>query len=181
MKRLWPVAVLALLVSAPALAQTPWIHVEVDEGGDDASHVKVNLPVSVVEIALEAAPDEIVDDGEIHLAHIDEELDIEDMRRLWDELRETGDAEFVSVEEDEKTVKVRRTGELIVVDIEDRRDGRDDGRIEVPVSVVDALFSGDGNDLNIGAALAELRTQRGDIVRVTDGETRVRVWIDESN
>ena len=134
-----------------------------------------------MQIALEAAPDEFVSDGNIHLDHVDEDLDIEDMRRMWNELRDVGDAEFVSVEGDDETVSVRRVGDKVHVDVDDHDDG-DQVRVEVPVSVVDALFSGsDGDSLDIEKALEELRSQRGDIVRVEDGETKVRVWIDERN
>ena len=51
--------------------------------------------------------------------------------------------------------------------------------VEVPVRVVDALFSGDGETLNIEEARDELSKERGDIVNVDDGETKVRIWIDE--
>jgi hypothetical protein len=53
--------------------------------------------------------------------------------------------------------------------------------VEVPVAVLDALFSGQGEELNIRAALAEIQKIRGDIVRVSDDDSRVRVWIDDSN
>ena len=48
------------------------------------------------------------------------------------------------------------------------------------VVVVDALFSGQGGELNIRAGFAELQKRRGDIVRVDDNGKSVRIWIDES-
>ena len=53
--------------------------------------------------------------------------------------------------------------------------------VEVPVEVIDALLSGEGNDLNVLAAVEKLDGRRGDLVRVTDGGTKVRVWIDEKD
>ena len=67
MNRFWNVAVstlFAFAAAAPLYAQAPWIHVDVSEDGEDGTHVKVNLPLSVVQIALEAAPDEFVSDGQ---------------------------------------------------------------------------------------------------------------------
>ena len=78
MKRLL-LAALALLVAMPLFAQTPWIHVEVDETGEDDTRIRVNLPLSVVQVALEAAPDTIISDGELHLRHVDKDLDIESL------------------------------------------------------------------------------------------------------
>ncbi|GMR22988.1 MAG: hypothetical protein BMS9Abin37_1376 [Acidobacteriota bacterium] len=182
MKRLLLVA-LALAVATPLFAQTPWIHVAVDETGEDDTRVNVNLPLSVVQVALEAAPDKIISDGKLHLRHIDKDLDVETLRKMWAELRETGDAEFVTIEKENETVRVRREGDFIriyIADIDDRADGEPEQvHVDIPVTVVDALFSGDGETLNIKDALAELSEERGDIVRVDDGETKVRIWIDE--
>lgn len=178
------VAAFALLVlAAPLAAQTPWIHVEVDESGDDEAHVRVNLPLSLVEVALEAAPEKpvkIVKKGHIHLHHVEGDIDVEDLRRVWQELRQTGDAELLSVEEKNQTVSIRREGDRVLVEVDEREDG-DKVRIQVPVSVVDALFSGDGPELNVKEAVSELKTLRGDIVRVDDGRSKVRIWIDERN
>ncbi len=182
MNRTFLAASLALAVGAvPLQAQTPWIHIEVDENEADASHVKVNLPLSVVQIALEAAPDKIVNDGRIHLHHIDEDLDIEDLRRMWQELRSAPDSELVSIEGKEgETVSVRRRGDQILIDVDDRQD-KHTVRVQLPVAVVDALFSSEGQELNLKDAIAELKKLRGDIVRVDDGETKVRIWIDEKD
>jgi len=172
---------LALTFAAiPLQAQTPWIHIEVDENEADASHVKVNLPLSVVQIALEAAPEKIVDHGKIRMNHIDEDLDVEDLRRMWNELRSAPDSELVTIQEKEETVSIRRQGDQILVEVDNRKDG-DTVHVQVPLTVVDALFSGEGQELNLKEAISELKSLRGDIVRVDDGETKVRIWIDEKD
>ena len=177
---------LALAVATPLFAQTPWIHVVVEETGEDDTRVNINLPLSVVQVALEAAPDKIISDGKLHLRHVDKNLDVASLRKMWAELRDAGDAEFVTIEEDNETIRVRREGDFIRIDIDviDDIDDRADGKpervhVHIPVAVVDALFSGDGETLNIKDALSELSKERGDIVRVDDGETKVCIWIDE--
>ncbi len=182
--RILTAAAVTFLLATSAFAQSPWIHVEVDERGDGDSHVSVNLPLSVVQVALEAAPHKIIEDGQLHLGHIDHDLEIDDLRRMWEELRNAGDAEFVSVEGDDENVKIRRQGDFIRIDVEDRGDAdgkADQVHVEVPIKVVDALFSGEGEELNIKEAIRQLSSQRGDIVRVDDGESSVRVWIDEKD
>lgn len=171
---------IVLSCTAAVLAQTPWIHVDVDESGEDAAHVQVHLPLSVVRIAMEAAPENILSEGELHLSHVDQDLDIESLRRLWRELRKVGDSELVSVEKPDEIVRVRREGDYVLIDVEERAgESPEQVHIEIPVTVVDALFSGEGETLNVADALSELSTERGEIVRVDDGETRVRIWIDE--
>jgi hypothetical protein len=175
-------ALSCLLLAAPVSlqAQTPWIHVEVDEGEPDASKVKVNLPLSVARIALEAAPEKVMEDGRISIEHMDSDLDVEDLRRMWNELRSSGESEWVSMEKEGETVSIRQEGERILIKVDDRNK-KDRVDIQVPVQVVDALFSGDGSELNLKAAMTELESHRGDIVQVDDGRTRVRIWIDEKD
>lgn len=166
-------------VATPLLAQTPWIHVEVNESGGEASHVKVNLPLSVVEVAIEVAPEKILREGHLRF-HSDEDVDVEDLRRMWQELRATGDADFVSIEEEDATVSVRRQGDRVLVNVDDRK-GEGQVQVQVPVSVVDALLSGEGQELNLKDAISELKSLRGEIVRVDDGNDKVRIWIDEKD
>src|SRR5262245_59429901 len=58
------------LASSAAHAQVgtaaAWLHVRVEEG-PKGSKVSVNLPLTLVEAALQAAPDTIADGGKIHL------------------------------------------------------------------------------------------------------------------
>ena len=172
----------ALLLGAAGLAgaQTPgaWLHVRVDEGAKK-SRVSVNLPVSVVEAVLEAAPEKMVSKGRVHLGHENHHMKVADLRRAWRELKATGDAELVTVEEEDQTVRVARAGDLVVVHV-DKASGKESVRVEVPVDVVDALLSGEGEELNIRAAFGLLQKRRGDIVRVHDDEHKVRIWIDEA-
>ncbi len=170
---------------------TPWLHVRVEEV-KDASKVSVNLPLSVVEAVLKASPELIERHGRIHLGrdHDGHGLKLADLRRVWKELAAVGDAELVSVESDDENVKVQKKGDLVQVFVEQKgrtdKDGKkvkggEQVRVEIPVSLVDALLSGEGDEANIEAAITELRKRRGDIVRVQDDDSHVRVWIDEQN
>lgn len=170
---------LAATGQAAAQGAGAWVHVRVEEPARK-SKVSVNLPVSVVEAALQAAPETVVSKGRIRLGrhHGGSDLSVADLRRAWNELKATGDAEFASVEDEDETVKVSRAGNLVLVHVE-KPAGREAVRVEVPIEVVDALLSGQGEELNIRAAFAELQKRRGDIVRVRDENSTVRIWIDE--
>ena len=172
---------LALSVAAGgALAQeaaTPWIHVRVEEA--KGTKVNVNLPLAVVQAALTLAPERLVEKHQIRLHH-GHKLKVSDLRKMWTELRDAGDAEFVSIEEEDKTVTVRRVGDRIEVRVEEPEDG-EQVRVDVPVALVDALLSGEGEEVDIAGAIAELAKMRGEIVTVIDKDDTVRVWIDEKN
>lgn len=182
-------AALVALPAAMATAQTgtPWLHVRVEEARK-SSKVHVNLPLTVVEAALRSMPEMIEEHGRLHIGD-HHRLKLADLRKVWKELAAVGDAELVSVDSDDENVKVMRKGDLLQVFVDNKprtdKEGRERGgervRVEVPVSLVDALLSSEGDEVNIEAAVAELRKRRGDIVQVQDDDSHVRVWIDEQN
>lgn len=174
----------ALMLAGPGRVEAQgtgaWLHVRVEETGRQ-SKVSVNLPVSVVEAALQAAPETVVSEGRIRLGRYQrdgKDMSVSDLRRAWSELKATGDAEFATVEDENEKVRIARAGNLVLVHVE-KPAGRESVRVEVPIDVVDALLSGQGNELNIRAAFAQLQKRRGDIVRVHDDDSTVRIWIDE--
>jgi hypothetical protein len=76
-------------------------------------------------------------------------------------------------------VKISRKGSKLYVHVDERRGNKDQVRVEVPVSLVDALLAGNGETLNVDAAVAELeRMGPGEVVHVVDGEDSVRIWIE---
>jgi hypothetical protein len=168
---------LVALPAAPALADTPWIHIRVEEAKDQ-SKVSVNLPLSVVEVALEAAPELIEEHADIDLG--DEKFKVETLRKIWQELSAAGDAELITVESEKENIRVLRRGDLVQVFVKDSQKD-EEVTIEVPVSLVDAALSGQGSEINLKAAIAELQKQRGNIVTVREPDTTVRIWIDEQN
>jgi hypothetical protein len=181
---------LSALPAATAAAQTgtAWLHVRVEEA-KEATKVSVNLPMTVVEAILKASPEIIEKHGKIHIGE-EHGLKMADIRKAWKALAEAGDAELVTVESEEENVKVMRKGDLVLVFVDNKakpgKDGKpgkrgEEVRVEVPVSLVDAFLSGEGEEGNIQAAVAELQKRRGDIVRVKDDDSNVRVWIDEQN
>jgi hypothetical protein len=184
MRKSFVSAGLGLLVLAPvadvrAQSGTPWLHVRVEEARKDAK-VSVNLPLGVVEAALKAAPDQIASHGRLHVGRHDHGLSIAELRRLWKELRATGDSELVSVEDENETVRIARAGDLVQVRVS-KAGGGEEVHVDLPVSLVDALLSGDGESVDLSAAMVEVRKLRGDIVRVKDDDSHVRIWIDEEN
>jgi len=170
------------LVASSAAAQTPggWVHIQVEEP-QRASRVHVNLPFAVVEAALKAAPDTVVSSGHIHLGlSSHDELSIADVRRIWEAVRNAGDADFVTVEHGEQNVKVARHGDLVEIHVE-QPGQHQQADVTVPASLVDVLLAGDGETIDLKAALAELKKRQGDVVRVKDSDGNVRIWIDDKS
>jgi hypothetical protein len=179
--------VLTLLAAAfvPARASSvesrsdddPWIHIQVLENGGQKSRVEIHLPLSLVEVALDMAPADVMAHGRLKVHSSD--FTVAEMRWLWNELRAAGDAEFVTVEETYERVTIAREGNHVLINVTALPAGTHKVKIEVPVSVVDALFAGDGASLDVKGALSQLKTLRGEILTVDDGPEQIRIWIDE--
>ena len=80
-KLLAVLAVVALAAPAAAHAQeSSWIHVRVDEA--DGAKVRVNLPATMVDVALEIADEKGLEEDHLHFGP-DSEVSLDQMRRLW--------------------------------------------------------------------------------------------------
>ena len=163
----------AMTVLVTAQEVQPWIHVEIEsQEGENAS---INLPVATLEAVLSMVPETIVTDGQVRVGE-EHDVSVSVLREMWQQLRSAGDTEFITLEEAGQTVRVARVGDQIEV----RVDGSDGTvRVDLPVAIVDALFSGEGDNLNIAAAIGELKNLRGDIIHVREEGRQIRVWIDE--
>lgn len=155
--------------------ETAWVHVRIDEPVKQ-SRIRLNLPMPAVEAALKAAPDSIALDGG---TPISPEMNLDRFRRRWKELETTGNAEIVSVEEGEALESISKKWGRLLIHLQNDKESKTVD-VAVPETVVDALFSGAGQELNIRAAVAHLRTMRGDLVRVHDRSSTLRIWIDRS-
>jgi hypothetical protein len=177
------VALGGIVVGAPPLhaqggSPGAWLHVRVEEPSR-SSKVSVNLPLTVVEAVLAAAPDTVVREGRLHLGREHHGLSVAEMRKIWAELKNAGDTELVTVEKKDETVKVARQGDLVQVRVQ--REGREAVKVDVPLSLVDAALAGEGDAIDVKALVKELGKRRGDVVQVDEKDSKVRIWIDESN
>lgn len=169
-----------ILAQTPvAQAPTPWVHIRVEEPRKE-SKVSVNLPLSVVQAAMALAPQQVASHGKIHLGSEGHDLSVADIRKLWKELKNAGEAEIVSVQEKDETVSVARKGDHLQILVA-KPSEKESVHVDVPTEVVDALLGGEGEELNIKDAIAVLQKMRGDIVKVDGKDGQVRIWIDERN
>lgn len=160
---------------ADAAGEASWIHVRVDEA--DGAQVSLNLPMSLVDVALDAAGEDAFDEDDLRL---EGDVEIDDLRRMWRELRDAGDAEFVDVRDGDEHVRVFRRGDRVFVHVDE--DDREKVRIEMPAAIVDALLGTEGDRLDVEAAARELaRVGDREMVRIDDEGTTVRIWVDDSN
>jgi hypothetical protein len=165
---------LALAEEPSGAKEGPWIHVEVREG--DETQATINLPLSMAGVAL-GLSNEMIQEHHPGLTVEGSEVTISSFRQLWNDMRAAGDTEYLAAKDDDGSLRIFRKGDTVHID----GDGSDGEklRVRVPVAVMDALLSGEGDELNIPAAVSRLaELGKGDLVQVEDGEDFVRVWIE---
>jgi hypothetical protein len=172
----WTLAVIACSGAAASASEGLWLHVKVDEA--EGAKVSVNLPVALVEKALPMIPD-----GDWHNGHItidgDINWSISDLRELWQEVRATQDMTFVTVEDDDESVRVWKEGDYLMIKVLENHGQDSEVNVRIPARVVDALLSGEGDEFDFHAAISALAAEgEGELVTVNDDEDRVRVWVD---
>jgi hypothetical protein len=173
-------AVVIILVAgfASAASSKMWVHVNVQDSTKEET-VKINLPLSVIEAMLPMIEEEHLRRGSIEIN--DHDFQVEDLRKAWNEIRDEGDMDFITVEGRDGNVSVRIQGNYLLVQPEKQSDHRKVD-IRIPIQVVDAMLSGSGNQLNLAAGIKALRDSGvRDIITVNDNHSSVRVWIDENN
>ena len=182
-RKILPVALLTLglgaLQARAADTEDLWIHIHVRDAQE--GRVSINLPISVVEKMGNAIPADTKGNGKLRFN--DEDVSVSELREMWAELRKHPEATFITVDDAHSKVRVAKKGGYLIVRAREHGGGRDeDVEMKIPGTVVDALLSSPGEQLNVGAALKALaREGEGEIVTVTgDGET-VRIWIDASS
>jgi hypothetical protein len=177
-KRIFGTALLAAgLAIGPAAAADLWLHLKVDGGRHD-EQTEINLPLSLVESFAPMLQGKVRGGHRIRLR--DRDYDVDELRRIWRQLEDGPDATYVTVDEPDSKVKIaKRRGYLVMTAVDRGRDG-DEVEARIPISVMGALLSSSGDELDVGAALRELvRYGEGELMTVVSDEETVRIWIDD--
>jgi hypothetical protein len=168
---------LSLLAGAASADTQRWLHIKVHEQNGDRARVSVNLPVTMIEAV---AP--LVDAKSMHGHHLridHSDIDGADLRQIWQTLRTASDGNYVTVDSDHENVRIKKQNGFMYIQASDRRERGEQVEVKIPVSVVDALFSGGDDDLDLGAAMRALaRAGEGEFVSVTSDDATVRIWVD---
>lgn len=173
----------ALLLSAGAVqAQEAaaddaarWVHVRIEEA--DTTKASINVPVSMIDAVLQSRGKDGFDADDLELGS-EGDLGVDDLRRMWKEARDAGDADFVDVRDGDEHVRVYKRDGRLHVKVDE--DGKEKVRVDLPASVVDALLGGEGRRLDFQAAARALGDAgQQEVVRIDDGASRVRIWVDD--
>ena len=173
-------AILAVAISVQAMAAGQWLHVRVEERGNEET-VKVNVPLALAESLLPMVEEHgRLGRHGIRIGRHRHHWTVQDLRDAWQKAKAEGNFEFLSIEKGNESVRAAIEGENLVVRGTEGDD--EEFNVQVPIQVVDALLSGSGEELDFRAALESLSNLGSQtLVSVKDRDSVVRVWIDESS
>ena len=106
------------LTAARVSASDLWIHVKVHDAKED-SHVTVNLPLSMIEKTASLIPSEARNSGKIRIN--DKDMDVAELRKLWDDVKNRPDATYVTVDEKDSKVRIAKKGDYLHIVAQDRK------------------------------------------------------------
>src|SRR5688500_8060761 len=102
---------LVLLAGVSTAASKLWVHVHVEDAAKEET-VKIKLPISVIETMLPIIEQKKLRDG--HIKVHDSEFRVEDLRKVWNDIRDEGDMEFVSVQGKDKNIRMYIQGNYLL-------------------------------------------------------------------
>jgi len=167
--------------SAKSSQPDRWLHVRIVSQNDKAETVRVNVPLELAEKVLPAIDHDRLHDGKIRITRA--ECDGVDLRALLDAVRSSKDGEFVTVQKKDAEIRVaKRDGQFLVHILDKNKPKESQVEVKIPMKVVEAMISGDKDELDLLAGLHALSAQ-GDteLVSVKGDDSTVRVWLDSKN
>jgi hypothetical protein len=163
-------------------AENRWLHVRVEEAGPEGELVRINVPLSLAEKVLPAINSKELRGGKVKVSEA--KFEEVDLRAILEALRTAPENEFVTVESSHQNVRVAKAGGNLLVKVRETKgkDSAETVEVSIPFPVVDALLSGNKDELDILAAVRALGTI-GDVTLVTvhDKKNKVRIWVDSQN
>jgi len=157
-----------------AAAADLWLHIDVNGKGEQAN---VNPPLSMVRSMAPMLEEK--GHGAKRLRVRDKDLSVSELRQAWREIENGPDANYVTVRDRDSDVRIGKQGDYLRLKVKDHGPNGEDVEMKLPLELVAALLSSDGDELNFVAALEALaRRGEGELLTVNGNEETVRIWVD---
>lgn len=155
-------------MSAMAANEVKFINVDIQVTEQETpTEVKLRVPMGMIN-AFAPQVNQALNEAQL------EEQEI-DFVGMWNELRNAGPNNFITVDGTDGTVNVSTTETELIVSVESDEQNM---KVTMPLAVGDAFFAQDG-DFSLETLLAELQEFEGqDLVTIEGDNINGRVWID---
>ncbi|HZI92944.1 MAG TPA: hypothetical protein VFE84_01770 [Patescibacteria group bacterium] len=168
---------LLTMTASPALASDKdviWLRVEVNDQGGDHQKVKVNVPLSLIEVVVDS-----IDKREF-MSNLEAGHPSLDIPKLWREVRKMEGSDFVTVESEKEHVRVWKDREFFRINVQEEGYSEPNIEVKLPLAIMDYLFESRTRDLNFQDLVDELRGHLPlTLVTVKHEENRIKIWLED--
>lgn len=169
-------ALISLTGWQAAVAEEPtiWLNVEINGSEAAGPKVKINMPISLIEVVINS-----IDTTEV-MQHLKTEKGI-DLTNLWRNLRDADVDEFVSIDSGDEQVKIFKEGQNLRVTVKEAGFDEPNVQIRIPFTVMDFLVEGaTRNEFRLSQLVEQLRGNLPLVlVEATHEDENVKIWIEE--
>jgi hypothetical protein len=179
-------------LAAGSTADDLWLHMTVEETDGEEVRIRVNFPLRFAEALLPLMNGGNLHRGRVRIDIDDSDMGANDLVAAWRAVKEAREGQFVEIhpargdrgDDDDEQVEAARVGDTLVLRARDT-DSR--AQIRVPMRVAETLVEAavdsdadDSAEIDVAALLRDMREiGPGELVTATDGESHVRIWIDD--
>src|ERR1700726_4314781 len=138
-------------------AKDRWLHVRVINSDNKGETVRVNIPLELAENVLPTINKNHLHNGKVTIdqAHMNDV----DVHALLNAIRTAKDGEYVTVQGADQDVRVAKEGGRLLVHVKDNKGSKSNKSnvdIQIPMHVIDALFSAGKDELDVVAGFNAL-------------------------
>ncbi len=169
-----------LLPSAPgaALAAPPddtiWMRVEVNGHGEKDARIKINLPLSLIEVVVDSI------DKRQFMVDLEDDHPHLDIARLWRDIRRLRIDEFVTIESEEASIRVWKDRDFFRVNVREKEYDEPNIEVQVPLEVMDLLFEPRSDGFDLQELVERVRPHLPlTLVQAQNEDKSVRIWLEQ--
>ena len=178
--------VLALALTLPLLALAGgraaasdddiiWMRVQVNDQGGEHTKVRVNLPLSLIEVVVDSI------DRREFMAELEGKHPSLDIPKLWRQIRGMEGDEFVTVESDQEHIRVWKDKDFFRINVRAEKSEEASVEVQIPLVVMDYLFDNlKEKTFSFQEMVEKLRGHLPlTLVQARHGEEHVKIWLEE--
>ena len=168
----------AFLVPTLAVAGDPaFLHLTVQEKGYNEPNVKVNIPLSLIDVVADA----IKDDDVVKIDGVLDDIEREgiDIRKLWTGLKDLGPTDFIEIENEDDHVKVWKDREAFRITITEKGQSEPKVLVTFPLAIVESVIGDGSQPITLKGIVAQLKKAGPmQFVEIHDEGEHVRIWLE---
>jgi len=166
------------MLTAPRVAAADkdliWLRVEVHDRGGEHQKVKVNVPLSLIEVVGDSI------DKRAFMSNLRQTPPSLGIPKRWREIRKMDGGDFMTVESEKEHVRVWKDDEFFRVNVQEEGFSEPNIEVKLPLAVMDYVFESKAKDLNFQDLVDQLRGHLPlTLVTAKHDDESVKIWLEE--